>query len=69
MLLKKGDKVKVIDDSIFPENLYIGCTGYIVEKEFKKSGITRNAFYPNGKRFDFEILNSTEFEDYLTKCE
>ncbi len=66
--LKKGDKVKVIDDSIFPDNIYLNRTGYVVEKELSRKGITRIAFYPSGKRFDFELLNSTEIEDYLIIC-
>jgi hypothetical protein len=69
MILKKGEKVRVIDDSIFPEHIQVGVTGYVVEKEFKKGGITRIAFYPGGKRFDFEIENSTEIEDYLLKID
>ncbi len=68
MILKKGDKIRVIDDGIFPEGIYQGCTGYVIEREQNPRGITRVAFYPGGKRFDFEIENSTKnLEDYITK--
>lgn len=66
MILIKGNKVKVIDDSIFPDKITEGTVGWVVEVEFKKSGITRIAFYPGGKRYDFELENTTDFEDYLT---
>lgn len=66
MILKKGDKVMVEDDSIFPDEIYIGCTGYVIEKDLSSKGVTKIAFYPKGKRFNFELLNSTDAGDYLS---
>ncbi len=66
MILKKGDKIKVTDDGIFPDGIYTGCTGYVIEREQNQRGITRVALYPGGKRYDFEIDNSTKnLEDYI----
>lgn len=64
MHLKVGEKIRVIDDMIFPNNIPIGTTGYFMGKGKNYIHI---AFYPNGERFDHNIELDTELGDYLER--
>lgn len=64
MHLKPGEKVRVIDDMIFPDNIKIDTTGYLISKGAK---FFHFAFYPEGNRFDLNIENETELGLYLER--
>lgn len=64
MHLKKGDKIIVIDDLIFPNNIPIGTRAYFMGEGPRFIHI---AFYPNGERFDFNIDKGTELGLYFER--
>jgi hypothetical protein len=66
MQLKKGDKVRVIDDMIFPDEIPRGTSGWVLSVDKEKEGKTLIKFYPSGgEKVTFELENTTDLTLYL----